>query len=349
MSALGLMVMVALIAGIVSPAHAQLTQHAQIEVLGTSLAQVVDTNSVQNQSVGDVVETMKQWKLGMLSVSMLLVIALLFAGGLLRPGGFAKAGLRDVGALPGVVWIFAAFVVILAMTSAPQVISKIKWVQEQGYDDLQLQAINLLGSYLFGTIAGLGMLFVLNRSSISSESEKKSGLGLSPLDIPVGLGCFVLAYPFFELLNMLGVFAYTQTQGNEPTNMGHPILEQLTNQPDNPWVWAIVGGAVIGAPIVEELIFRVFLQGALISWLKSPWLSIILTAIIFASIHRLGPVESRVPWHALLPIFAIGMAAGVAYERTKRVGVPITMHVCFNALNVLLALMINADAAQSGV
>ena len=56
-----------------------------------------------------------------------------------------------------------------------------------------------------------------------------------------------------------------------------------------------------------------------------------------------------VPWHALLPIFGLGLACGVAYERTKRVGVPITMHICFNGLNVMLALMIGADAAQTGV
>jgi membrane protease YdiL (CAAX protease family) len=191
------------------------------------------------------------------------------------------------------------------------------------------------------------MLFVLKRSSVV-EGESKSGLGLSFLDVPVGLGCFVLAYPFIELMNMLGVWIYTQTQSAAPNNMGHPVLVKLENDPGNPWVWAIVGAAVIGAPFVEELIYRVFLQGALLKWLKSPWLAIIFSSLIFAGMHRLGG-ENSVPWHALLPIFAVGMSCGIAYERTKRVGVPITMHVCFNALNVLLALMINADAAQTGV
>jgi membrane protease YdiL (CAAX protease family) len=311
------------------------------------MAQAVDTSGVQDKSVGDLVETMQQWKLVFLGVSLLLVIALLFAGGLLRPGGYAKAGLRDVDSLPSVVWLFAIFVVFLAASSAPQLISQIQWIQEQGYDATQMQAINTVGSYLFGVIAGLGMLFVLKRSSVV-EGESKSGLGLSFLDVPVGLGCFVLAYPFIELMNMLGVWIYTQTQSAAPNNMGHPVLVKLENDPGNPWVWAIVGAAVIGAPFVEELIYRVFLQGALLKWLKSPWLAIIFSSLIFAGMHRLGG-ENSVPWHALLPIFAVGMSCGIAYERTKRVGVPITMHVCFNALNVLLALMINADAAQTGV
>ena len=311
-----------------------------------TLAQVVDTGGVQSQRVGDVLETMRQWKLVTLSVSMVLVIALLFAGGLLKPGGYAKAGLRDVSLLPAVVWLFAAFVVILALSSAPTLISKIQWVQDQGYDEMQIRTINTVGSYVFAIIAGIGMLFVLKRSTIE-EGESKSGLGLSLLDLPVGLGCFFLAYPFIELMNMLGVFMYEQTQGSMPNGMAHPTLQLLETQPDNPWVWALLGAAVIGAPFYEELVYRVFLQGAMLKWLKSPWLAIIITALIFTGMHRAG--QPPVPWHALVPIFAVGLSCGIAYERTRRVGVPIMIHMCFNLLNVILALIISAEASQTGV
>lgn len=313
-----------------------------------TLAQVVDTNNVQDQRVSDVVKTMRDWKLLTLGVSMVLVIMLLFAGGLLRPGGFKKAGLRDVSLLPSVVWIFGALVVMLAASSAPTLIGKIAWIQEQEYTDLQLQAINTVGFYLFGILAGIGMLFVLKRSTMEGK-ECKAGLGLSILDFPVGLGCFMLAYPFIELMNMLGVFAYTQTQQEPPNGMAHPTLQMLNDSPNDPWVWAIVGGAIIGAPFLEELVYRVFVQGAMIKWVKSPWLAIVITSIIFAGMHRIGPEETRVAWHALLPIFAVGLTCGVAYERTRRVGVPIMMHICFNALNVILALIVSADASQTGV
>ncbi|MFK7760462.1 MAG: lysostaphin resistance A-like protein [Phycisphaerales bacterium] len=313
-----------------------------------AIAQAVDTTQVQEKSVGDLVETMQQWKIVLLSVSLALVIMLLFAGGLLRPGGFAKAGLRDVGSLPSVVWLFAIFVVFLAMSSAPQLVSKVQWIQDQQYDETQMQAINTVATYLFGIIAGLGMLFVLKRSTVV-DGESKCGLGLSFLDFPVGLGCFVLAYPFIELMSMLGVWVYTQTQSAQPSEIAHGTLQLLVDEPNNAWVWAIVGAAVIGAPFVEELIFRVFLQGALIKWLKSPWLAIIFSSLIFAGMHRIGGDEHGVPWHALLPIFAVGFTCGIAYERTKRVGVPIVMHVCFNALNVLLALMVSDDGSPSAV
>jgi membrane protease YdiL (CAAX protease family) len=310
-------------------------------VASPALAQVVDTEPVQSMQVDDVVETMKKWKLALLGISAVLVVALLFAGGLFKPGGFKEAGLREVDTMPAIVWIFAAFVILLAMSSAPTLINKIQWIQDQGYNELQMQSINTVGSNVFGIIAGFGMLFVLARSA------PECGLKISFLDIPVGLGCFVLAYPFVELMSMFGVFVYEQTQQHEvPAQLAHDTLEQLVNNPNNPWVWAIIAAAVIGAPIVEELMFRVFLQGALIKWLKTPWLAIIISSIIFAMVHRIG---GTVEWHALPILFALGMGCGVAYERTKRVGVPITMHMCFNALNVLIALTINAGAAEAGV
>ena len=311
-----------------------------------TLAQVVDTNDVQSRSVSDVLHTMKEWKLLTLGVSMLLVIMLLFAGGLLKPGGFKKAGLRDVSLLPSVVWVFSALVVLLAAMSAPTLISKIQWIQDQEYTELQMQAINAVGFYLFGILAGTGMLFVLKRSTMENK-ECKAGLGLSILDFPVGLGCFMLAYPFIELMNMLGVFLYQQIKDAPPSGMAHPTLQLLEQSPNDPWVWALLGAAVIGAPFFEELVYRVFLQGALLKWLKSPWLAIIFTALIFAGIHRLG--QPPVPWHALLPIFAVGLSCGIAYERTRRVGVPIMIHMCFNLLNVILALLISAEASQTGV
>jgi membrane protease YdiL (CAAX protease family) len=200
---------------------------------------------------------------------------------------------------------------------------------------------------VFAIIAGLGMLFILKKSAATGEGESKNGLGLSILDFPVGLGCFLLAFPIIRLMQILGEFAYVQTQGAQPTGMGHETLTTLVNDPYNPWVMVLVGGAVIGAPIVEELIFRVFLQGAMIKWLKSPWLSIIVTSIIFASIHRLN--ATPVPWHALPVLFAVGLTCGVAYERTHRVGVPMTMHMCFNLFNVMMVLIVGTDAAQTGV
>lgn len=311
-------------------------------VAGPAAAQAIDTAGVTDMRLEDVFGQMQQHKLWILLISNALVIALLFAGGLLVPGGFAKAGLRDVTPMPAALWLFAGLVVFLAWHSAASVVAASGWIQNSQLDDFQRKVVVHLAGYVFGIVAGIGMLFILKRSA------PDAGMKLSGLDVPVGLGCFMLAYPFIELAAMTGVALYTQlSDGGTPPRIAHPVLQSLTENPKDLWAWGMVAGAVIGAPFVEELIYRVFLQGALLRITKSPWIAILITSIIFALMHRMG--ETPVPWHALLPIFAVGIACGVAYERTRRVGVPIMIHACFNALNVVLALVMGPDAAVAGI
>lgn len=307
------------------------------------MAQTIDTAGVTSMKVEDVVGQMQQHKLWILLISNALVVALLFAGGLLSPGGFAKAGLRDVTGLPAALWVFAGVVVYLAWVSAAGVVSESAWLREGSLTEFQQSVVVSLCGFLFGVVAGLGMLLILRRSA------PEAGLKLSWLDAPVGLGCFMLAYPFIELAAMTGVALHTQlSEGAAPPAIAHDMLRTLVDSPNDAWVWAwVIGGGVIGAPFVEEVIYRVFLQGAILRITRSPWISILVTSILFAMMHRLG--EQPVPWHALLPIFAVGIACGVGYERTKRVGVPITMHLCFNALNVILALIVGPENAAPAV
>lgn len=311
-------------------------------VAGPAAAQAFDTAGMNNMKVEEVVGQMQQHKLWILLISNALVIALLFAGGLLVPGGFAKAGLRDVSPMPAALWLFAGLVVFLAWSSATSIVASSGWIQRSEMDDFQRSVVTSLCGYVFGIVSGLGMLFILKRSA------PNAGMKLSGLDIPVGLGCFMLAYPFLELASMAGVALYTQlSEGATPPVLSHPVLETIVNGPRDIWWYGIIVGAVIGAPFVEELIYRVFLQGALLKITRSPWISILITSVLFALMHRMGP--SPQAWHTLLPIFAVGIACGVGYERTKRVGVPIMIHLCFNALNVILALVIGPESAVAGV
>lgn len=84
---------------------------------------------------------------------------------------------------------------------------------------------------------------------------------------------------------------------------------------------------VIGAPIVEELVYRGFLQRWLSTRLTrvASWL---LVAGLFTVIH-LRPVE-----YPGLALFAL--AVGAAAHVTGRIGAPIALHVGFNATGLLL-------------
>ncbi len=284
-----------------------------------------------------------QWKIPLLGIGTLLVLAILVAGGLLRPGGFEKAGLRNIDPLPWGVWLFAALVVLLAQSSAHGVLAGTgaldKLGGEGGLSDEQTAIVLSLGGYFFGAIAGFGMLYILHKSA------PEGGLRVSPVDLPLGLGCFVLAYPLVQLASIGAVAIYKSFQdGQSPDPIAHDVLQRINEQfatnTQDMWTWLTIGAAVIGAPIVEELIYRIFIQSGLLKLLKSPWVSIITTALIFTAMHRASAGDSvPVPWHALIPLLALGITMGVAYERTRRVGVPIAMHMCFNALMVTLTIL----------
>jgi membrane protease YdiL (CAAX protease family) len=88
--------------------------------------------------------------------------------------------------------------------------------------------------------------------------------------------------------------------------------------------WLVVLGliVVIGAPLVEELVYRGFLQAGLRSRINDV-VAILITAVWFAGIH------GRV---AELPgLFAFALVLGIAFHMTRRLGMPVIAHLAFNA------------------
>jgi len=88
--------------------------------------------------------------------------------------------------------------------------------------------------------------------------------------------------------------------------------------------WLVVLGliVVIGAPLVEEVVYRGFLQAGLRSRINDV-VAILITAAWFAGIH------GRV---AELPgLFAFALVLGIAFHMTRRLGMPVIAHLAFNA------------------
>jgi uncharacterized protein len=81
----------------------------------------------------------------------------------------------------------------------------------------------------------------------------------------------------------------------------------------------------IAAPIVEELLFRGYLQTALTSHVGAP-IAILLASFIFALVH-LQP-------YAIPALMLIGLTFGYLYHRTGSLKVNIALHVVNNALAI---------------
>ena len=88
--------------------------------------------------------------------------------------------------------------------------------------------------------------------------------------------------------------------------------------------------AVFGAPVLEEVFFRGFMQPPLVRRFGA-WGGIAMASLIFGVIHAVDP------W-SIIPVVSIGMIAGWLRHRSGALGAPIVFH----GLNNGVALMLNA-------
>jgi membrane protease YdiL (CAAX protease family) len=86
---------------------------------------------------------------------------------------------------------------------------------------------------------------------------------------------------------------------------------------------------VVGAPVVEEVIFRLGLQQELLQRLQphSAWLANGLTALVFSVAHEL----SHSPVMALLTLLP-ALFIGHVYQRSRRLAPCIALHAFFNVI-----------------
>jgi membrane protease YdiL (CAAX protease family) len=78
--------------------------------------------------------------------------------------------------------------------------------------------------------------------------------------------------------------------------------------------------------IGEELFFRGGLQKILLRWNKRPWLSILISSLVFALLHG--------TFFKIVPIFVLGLMLGTVYHVTRNIWYTIIIHFLNNALAV---------------
>lgn len=271
----------------------------------------------------------------------LVVLAALWRADVIRPGSFRRRGTR---AVPWPWWFFllclatvyflqGLAVVIAAAVVGPPV--------GEGPDAAAADAVVQVVASAVGGLGGLVLLTVVARWTPGPASAH--GLGFRPVGraVLVGLGAIVLAMPVVALSGLIAQILYTLATGQPTHTLNHDTLRLLSDDPNSPAAWALAAAAVVGAPIVEELIFRVFLQTALLGATGRTWLAVLLTSFLFAGVH-LGAGVQETEAYVLVPLFVLGAAMGIAYERSRNVLVPIVMHAAFNGINIALTLAMTA-------
>ncbi len=144
------------------------------------------------------------------------------------------------------------------------------------------------------------------------------------LGIPLGIFCQVV------LMNIV----------NRPLNKWLPNIfdpqrietraRDMVDAAHGAWFIVLVLVVVIGAPLVEELVYRGFIQGGLQARIGGTW-ALLVTAAWFTVVH-LEPIEFP-------GLFAFAIVLGFCYKRTQRVGLSVVTHLAFNAMGLLLVAL----------
>lgn len=263
-----------------------------------------------------------------------IVLILLWLTDVVRPGSPRRAGVRNVLAQPWPVYLCGALMVFLAAPLGGHIAMTIARIPEKDLDSLRSQGLIAIGSYVVSVAVAVLLIRVVRGPTPGGPSGARSGLWFRAGDLPRGLLAIVLAYPLVAAASFVAVNLYIALTGETPDPIAHRSLEAIVEGAGDPWAWVVAGAAILGAPIVEETIYRVFLTAMFLRLGLGPWPAILVCSTLFALTH-IGSVPG---WYAMVPLGVLGLAMGLAYERTKRLGVPIVMHACFNAFNVAVAV-----------
>lgn len=311
---------------------------------------------LSDATVGELIREMGSVKLWVLLILCGLITLVLWLGDFLRPGSIQRSGLRDVSSLPSILWILGGASVFLSLSMAVDFAAGLPWLAGPTEGSMRAIATSQSVGYVIAGVLGISLIYLMIKSA------PKAGLGFGSADLALGVLAFALAYPFLELTASLMLAMHEGITGTQPAEIAHSTLSLIVDNQNSGWAWLLIFAVVMLVPIVEEVVFRGFLQSGLLKWTKAPIWSIVITSVVFAGLHwtphavmsdstvvALGqalPWVSQVeggtapgaPYYALVPLFVLSLAIGLAYERTRKLGVAITMHAIFNGLNVAIAL-----------
>jgi len=178
---------------------------------------------------------------------------------------------------------------------------------------------------------GLWLPFMVMLRAVARRSQSNFreyfGLRFAKTDlagVPLGIFCQVV------LMNAV----------NWPLNKWLPDIfnpqrvesraRDLVDAAHGAWFIVLAVVVVVGAPLVEELVYRGFIQSGLQSRIGSTW-GLVITAAWFTVVH-LEPIEFP-------GLFAFAIVLGFCYQRTQRVGLSMVTHLAFNATGLLLVAL----------
>ena len=193
--------------------------------------------------------------------------------------------------------------------------------------DLDLN--NLSGNWqvilsMFSNILLLIILFLIFRKELIKEFKIFKNKFLDNID--TGIKYWLVGLAVMMISNMIINFVL---------NLGQAANEQAVQEmiSYSPWIMLINAGLI--APIIEEIIFRKCFKNTF----PNKYLFIILSGLVFGSMHVIGNITSPLDWLYVIPYGSLGAAFAIMYQKTDTVYTSTAMHIFHNTALILLSIL----------
>lgn len=273
-------------------------------------------------------------------VLALVVIALLARRGCFSQRAFRNAPSRDT---PLVLADLAvALLLLVGLGLAAPVVGQAVGLGDPSESAAGRRAMYVL-LYQFMTQLPV-VLYVLFRASTAPEGLTRLGLACHRprRDLRLAGWGLLIGVILVQGVTAVVMLVAELFSWSMPT-LGHDLLAVLVDTHSRLAAFLILASALVGAPLLEEVIYRGLVQSALLSHMgqTARWPAILGAALLFGGIHA-----GAAAWHALPGLVVLGVVLGWLYERTGSLLPPVLVHFGFNLLNVLLALLMTRNGAM---
>jgi len=212
------------------------------------------------------------------------------------------------------------FIAICGLLTAAQLINRIQADILQTYTEMTVRLVRTD----FYIKAGLTCFLLMLLSEFGAVSLKQFGISFEngKHNLLLGLqGFLATVLPVFLVRFATLPLSDGQTE--------HALLKLLQSDQATETIFWITISAVFLAPLMEELLYRVLLQGYL-EQRVSPGFAIPVIAVVFSAVH---------PFPMSLALLPLALILGYIYHRSHSYLAVVVTHTLFNATNVLLSLL----------
>lgn len=189
--------------------------------------------------------------------------------------------------------------------------------EELATDSLSFLIVSGFGLQL-GCVAALGGIHIISPTENSNKPESFWQA------VKIGLIGFIAAY--LLIIPTMMIWKIVLEALNFEYKVQLPV-QLVQNGGTNIEMALMALLVVVAAPVVEELVYRGFLFRYLNNRVP-PGSAIAITAILFAAIHQ--------NLYSFVPLTILGAALCIVYRLSGNIVSSITMHACFNLLNLIL-------------